>query len=94
MAVGGQQEGRKPPSRTAILRERRIEHSCFFAILGPSTVDLVAAHDGGSVGGGADSGGVVVVGRKVAGQWRKISQKRRHTAVGTQHRLVGKGGLG
>ena len=33
-------------SRIAMLNRRRIEHGCFWAILGPSTVDLVAANSG------------------------------------------------
>jgi len=50
VAVGGWQSGRKPPSCIVKLSRRRTEHSCFWAILGPSMVDLVAAHGGRGVG--------------------------------------------
>ena len=51
MAVGGRLRGRKPPNLTARLNRRRIQHGCFWAILGPSTVDLVAGHGVRGVGG-------------------------------------------
>ena len=56
------QRGQKLPSGTTMPNRRKTEHGCFLAILRPSMVDLVAAHGGGRVGGGAGSGGVVVVG--------------------------------
>jgi len=61
VVAGGPQRGQKLPSRTVVLSRRKTEHGCFGGILGPSTVDLVAGHGGGSVRGGLGSGGVVVV---------------------------------
>ena len=59
LAASGRLRGQKLRSCTAVLSKKKIEHAYFFTILGPSTVDLVAANSGGGdrvmhgVGGGS-----------------------------------------
>ena len=60
MAIGG----RKTPHA----QQRTKQSMAILGHLGPCYGGLVAAHGGGSLGGGAGSQGVAVVGREVAGK--------------------------